>query len=222
MQVLKRQTPSKLLPQLKNFIKPPTQTRLIHTTTPTMSLFPRAFQELSPFLTLMNDYDKAARSAIADLPDATFFRPKFDVKENKENYVLHGELPGLEQKDVSIEWTDGTTLTISGRTEVEREEGTPPKQLQARVQDETTPDQNNNGDNESTAVATTEKAGDVVKANEGSKYWITERSVGEFRRNFSFPARVDQDNVKASLKNGILSITVPKARGGARKKVEIE
>jgi HSP20 family protein len=185
-----------------------------------MSLFPRAFQEFSPFLTLINDYDKAARAmtrdAFADLPDATFFRPKFDVKELKDSYELHGELPGLEQKDVNIEWTDSNTLTISGRTETRREEGTPPKQLQARVEDEDEPEQ------QSTAVTKTEKAGEVAKSEEGPKYWLSERSVGEFRRNFSFPARVDQDAVKASLKNGVLSIVVPKATGSKNKKITIE
>ncbi|KAE9980770.1 hypothetical protein EG328_012018 [Venturia inaequalis] len=185
-----------------------------------MSLFPRAFQEFSPFLTLLNDYDKAARSALTDLPDATFFRPKFDVKENKDSYELHGELPGLEQKDVNIEWSDSNTLTISGRTATHREEGTRPKQLKASVEE--APDNEGDKGKHSTAVTTTEKAGDVVKADEGPKYWLSERSVGEFRRNFSFPARVDQDAVKASLKNGILSIVVPKAKGGAKKKVEIE
>jgi HSP20 family protein len=173
-------------------------------------------------LTLMNDYDKAARAltrdAFADLPDATFFRPKFDVKENKDNYELHGELPGLEQKDVSIEWTDSNTLTISGRTETHREEGTPPKQLKASVEDVG----EENG-HESTAVTKTEKTDEVVKAEEsGTKYWISERSVGGFHRNFSFPARVDQDAVKASLKNGVLSIVVPKAKGGSKKKIAIE
>jgi HSP20 family protein len=170
----------------------------------------------------MNDYDKAARGmtrhAFADMPDATFFRPKFDVKELQDSYELHGELPGLEQKDVNIEWTDSNTLTISGRTETRREEGTPPKQLKASVEDE----EQENGKQESTAVTETEKAGEVVKADEGPKYWVSERSVGEFRRNFSFPARVDQDAVKASLKNGILSIVVPKAKGGKNKKINIE
>lgn len=174
----------------------------------------------------MNDYDKAARSAFADLPDATFFRPKFDVKETKDRYELHGELPGLEQKNVNIEWSDSNTLTISGKTETYREEGTKPKQLKASVEEapDNEGDKGSGGDKgkHSTEVATTGKAGDVVKADDGPKYWLSERSVGEFRRNFSFPARVDQDAVKASLKNGILSIVVPKAKGGARKKVEIE
>lgn len=50
-----------------------------------------------------------------------------------------------------------------------------------------------------------------------SKYWVSERSVGEFRRTFSFPGKVDQEAVKASLKNGILSIVVPKAAKQQRK-----
>ena len=43
------------------------------------------------------------------------------------------------------------------------------------------------------------------------KYWVSERSVGQFERRFSFPGRVDQDAVKASLTDGILSVIVPKA-----------
>src|ERR1700712_1002125 len=31
------------------------------------------------------------------------FNPKFDVKEVGDNYELHGELPGVEQKDIEIE-----------------------------------------------------------------------------------------------------------------------
>ncbi|KAL8730456.1 MAG: hypothetical protein Q9166_004094 [cf. Caloplaca sp. 2 TL-2023] len=50
-----------------------------------------------------------------------------------------------------------------------------------------------------------------------SRYWVSERSVGEFQRTFSFPGKVDQEAVKASLKNGILSIVVPKAARQERK-----
>ncbi|KAI4285936.1 MAG: hypothetical protein L6R38_000301 [Xanthoria sp. 2 TBL-2021] len=50
-----------------------------------------------------------------------------------------------------------------------------------------------------------------------SQYWVSERSVGEFRRTFSFPGKVDQEAVKASLKNGILSVVVPKAARQQRK-----
>jgi len=51
-----------------------------------------------------------------------------------------------------------------------------------------------------------------AKPADKSKYWLTERSIGEFSRSFNLPARVDQDGVSASLNDGILSITVPKAK----------
>ena len=54
------------------------------------------------------------------------------------------------------------------------------------------------------------------------KYWVSERSVGEFHRSFSFPGRVDTDGVKASLKNGILHVTVPKSVHKESKRIQIE
>jgi HSP20 family protein len=44
------------------------------------------------------------------------------------------------------------------------------------------------------------------------KIWRSERNVGHFSRSFAFPQAVDQDEVKATLKNGILTLTVPKTR----------
>jgi HSP20 family molecular chaperone IbpA len=46
-------------------------------------------------------------------------------------------------------------------------------------------------------------------ANE--RVWLSERSVGEFSRAFTFAERVDQDQVTATLDNGVLSVVVPKA-----------
>ena len=56
-----------------------------------------------------------------------------------------------------------------------------------------------------TATATTEE-----EDGNKDKHWISERVVGGFERHFRFSSDVDQDAVKASLKNGILSIVVPK------------
>ena len=56
----------------------------------------------------------------------------------------------------------------------------------------------------------------------GHRYWVSERSTGEFQRSFKFPTRVDQDAVKASLRNGILSVTVPKATAPTPKKITVE
>ncbi|KAH9860664.1 hypothetical protein J1614_011996 [Plenodomus biglobosus] len=218
--------------------KPTTTTTAITTTrpfstTPTtanMSLFPRFTQEFAPIFRLFDEYDRQAfRNLDREFQSARSFTPKFDVKETKDAYELHGELPGIEQKDINIEWTDNNTITISGRHEHVREEGQRPqgfiegaadgneqKKLQPKVEDDPADTSKNN------KVATQNQKSDVAKHNENqTRYWVSERSVGEFHRSFAFPARVDQDAVKASLKNGILSIVVPKSAAPQSKKVNI-
>lgn len=179
------------------------------------------------------------------------FQPKFDVKENKDSYELHGELPGIDQKNVSIEFTDPQTLSIRGRTEHVREEGQRPsghiegqsEQAQLTesgekesyhkptVEDENTMSGSNpdaqksaeasNDSGESTEVTQQEQQLPQPKSN-GSKYWLSERSIGEFARQFAFPERVDQDKVKASMKDGVLSILVPKAAAPQSRRINIE
>jgi len=174
------------------------------------------------------------------------FSPRFDVKEHKDSYTLDGELPGVEQKNIQIEFTDPHTLVIKGRTEHEYTSGTPAIEgnesagaieapssdasptkskdpaHQPRVEDEDAPAST------STEVATQNNKSTEVANNNNKqaqpqyKSWISERSVGEFHRSFSFPTRVDQDAVKASLKNGILSIVVPKAKAPTSRKITIE
>ena len=56
----------------------------------------------------------------------------------------------------------------------------------------------------------------------GPQYWLAERSVGSFQRVFQFSNKIEHDSVKASLKNGILSITVPKARSAGVRRISIE
>ena len=179
---------------------------------------------------LFDEYDRQAfRDIDRQFKSAQSFTPKFDVKETKDGYELHGELPGVEQKNINIEWTDNNTLTISGRHEVVREEGQHPQGFieqgeeqkkvehhQPTVEDEAT-------DSKESQV-TKQSEQQVSKQDETpkSRYWVSERSVGEFHRSFAFPARVDQDAVKASLKNGILSIAIPKAQAPQSRRINIE
>lgn len=207
-----------------------------------MSLFPRFTNEFAPLFRLFDEYDRQAFRGLDRQINQSIrsFTPKFDVKETKDNYELHGELPGLEQKAINIEWTDNNTLTISGRHEQVREEGQRPQgfiensngdsdnaqhkleqhqhQHQPTVEDETAASDANN------KVAKQSGQQEVAKQDEQpkAKYWVSERSIGEFHRSFAFPARVDQDAVKASLKDGILSIVVPKAKAPLARKINIE
>ena len=102
-----------------------------------MALFPRvpsAFgpyrSEMGPFFNLFNDTFSQLQK-LSDTASRTF-APKFDVKEAKDNYILEGELPGIDQKDVIIEFADHQTLTIKGRTEHFREEGEKPAATEAQ------------------------------------------------------------------------------------------
>jgi len=208
-----------------------------------MSFFPRfANGEFGPLFRLLDDYEghlsnrgKGAGTSVRS------FAPRFDVKEVQDAYHLDGELPGIAQKDISIEFTDPHTLVIKGRTEREYSSGTPPaledttpkdaieaapsdtasdsaKSHHATVEDEDAP-----ATTTETAIEKAPTAETPAQApKEHFKYWVSERSVGEFHRTFSFPARVDQDAVKASLKNGILSIVVPKATAPTSKRIAIE
>ena len=53
------------------------------------------------------------------------------------------------------------------------------------------------------------------------KYHKIERFYGAFNRTFKIGIPIDQDNIKATYKNGVLEIIVPKAEKLAQKKIEI-
>lgn len=135
------------------------------------------------------------------------FSPSFDLHETEQAYVLEGEFPGLHDKsNLNIEFTDPQTLLVRGKTE--------------RVHQESS------GGAESTVTKkdTKEgKGGTEEKKDKDSKprYWVSERTVGEFQRSFSFPSYVDVDAVKASLEHGILKIVVPKKQSQIAKRIEI-
>lgn len=54
------------------------------------------------------------------------------------------------------------------------------------------------------------------KKTPSTKYWIAERAIGVFERKFWFKELIDQDNVRASLENGLLTIVVPKRQAYVR------
>ncbi|PYH40713.1 Hsp20/alpha crystallin family protein [Aspergillus saccharolyticus JOP 1030-1] len=177
--------------------------------------------EFGPLFRLLDDYDlhRSGQSASSSATTRSF-APRFDVRETAEGYHLDGELPGIAQKDIDIEFSDPQTLVIKGRTEREYHNFDENEEAQQDNKSESaTPD--NNKAESSTEVA---KTGDkqVGKHKAKPHFWVSERSIGEFHRTFSFPTRVDQDSVKASLKNGILSIFVPKAAKPSSKKITIE
>src|SRR5579863_5704766 len=56
----------------------------------------------------------------------------------------------------------------------------------------------------------------------GKGYHRIERSYGNFTRSFAVPNSFDTENIGASLKNGVLSVTLPKREAAKPRQVKIE
>ncbi|KAE8154911.1 HSP20-like chaperone [Aspergillus avenaceus] len=115
---------------------------------------------------LLDEYDRYL-SGRSPVPHRAY-APTFDMRETQDAYELEGELPGVKEEDVAIEFADSQTMRIQGHAERAEE-------------------------------------------RKGS-WWMAERATGEFQRSFRFPGTVDQDMTTARLKDGVLSVTVPKIR----------
>lgn len=223
--------------------------RFISTTSTNMSLFPRGFYASDPNFTslfrLLDDFDTYNREVQGGKEGgrntrqlARTFNPKFDVRETETAYELHGELPGIDRENVTMEFTDPQTVVIRGRVERTYSSGNLPSTNasaitekgedhasahKVTVEDEAAEEAKERGNN-GTQVAKHQN-GHVEQQQQRKgpveKYWVSERSVGEFSRTFSFPTRVDQDTVTANLKDGILSVVVPKAKKNETRRIAI-
>lgn len=60
------------------------------------------------------------------------------------------------------------------------------------------------------------------KKEEKGQYFRRELSRGECQRAVRLPGQVDGDKAKASFKDGILEISVPKAPGSKRQSIKVE
>lgn len=92
--------------------------------------------------------------------------PSVDIYEDKDRLVLKADLPGINEKDISLD-VDGNRLTLKGERRMEKE----------------TKEEN---------------------------YHRVERAYGNFVRSFSLPNTVDVENIKATFKNGVLEVSLPK------------
>jgi HSP20 family protein len=102
--------------------------------------------------------------------------PPVDVYQDKDQFTVVAELPGLKKEEIEIS-LDGYTLTISGERKAQEKEG-----------------------------------------DQGFR---TERFFGKFQRSLTLPSAVDAGKVKATYKDGVLEVVLPKAEEAKTKQIEV-
>lgn len=234
---------------------------------------------LDPLLSLVDDtLSQIQREARRQPRQPRTFNARFDIREQGEEYLVEGEVPGFERENIDIEVSDEHTLKISGSTEQKAQvqtqsqcepekididqsvpETTGPagpvadshsetssvKSYQPTVEDDfedlgaesdtvasasspSSPKGKEKATNEAHApqhaVTSPQQAPASVRQSEPSEgnSWLSERSHGSFTRTFRFPVRIHAENVRASLKNGVLSISVPKTPAPQIKRILIQ
>jgi HSP20 family protein len=107
--------------------------------------------------------------------------PALDVAERQDAYLVHVDLPGVEQSQLDLSF-EQNVLTISGT-----------------------------------------KAASFDSSKDGElRVYAAERVTGAFARSIRLPEFVDGDRISADYRNGLLTITIPKAQAAQPRKIEIK
>jgi HSP20 family protein len=103
--------------------------------------------------------------------------PAIDLYEDKDEFVVKAELPGLSKEDVQIDISDHT-LILRGEKKKEEE-----------IKDR--------------------------------NYYRAERAYGAFVRTIPLPNETDSGKARASFKNGVLEIRLPKTEEAKKKEIKV-
>jgi HSP20 family protein len=150
---------------------------LIRWNRPDLTTWP-AFGRLTD---LRDEIDRLFESPLSELARGSQllsgWTPALDLYEDKDNFVVKAELPGMKKEDIEVSMHEGS-LSISGERKSEEKH----------------------------------KDADVYR---------TERFFGRFQRTVALPTPVAADKVKASYKDGVLTITLPKTEEAKPKQIEV-
>lgn len=124
----------------------------------------------------------------------TSFTPKADVMETKESYILEMDLPGYTENSIDIDIKD-RVLTVSKLEETQQAE--------------------------EKSEASEENEKPEAPEKEQPVFLLKERADSNFQRSFKLPQDADEENISASLKNGVLAVTIRKRPAVQPKKITI-
>ena len=132
--------------------------------------------------TLRDEIDRLFDSPLSALSETTQpflsgWLPAVDFFEDKDNFVVKAELPGMKKEEIEIALHDGV-LSLSGERKADEK-------------------------------------------YESAQACRSERFLGRFQRTLALPTAVDADKVQATYKDGILTVTLPKAEEAKPKQIEV-
>src|SRR5687768_5492872 len=104
--------------------------------------------------------------------------PAIDMHETKDDLVLSVEVPGVNEKDVTVSIT-GDLLSIKGERRWEEQ-------------------------------------------NKDRQHLHVERAYGQFERLVQLPMAVQADKIKATYRDGLLEVTLPKAEELKPRQIKID
>ena len=137
------------------------------------------FRQLS---SLHNEIDRLFEAPLSALtaglqPFTSGWSPALDLHEDKDNFTVRAELPGMKKEEIEISLHDGV-LSLSGERKADEK-------------------------------------------YESAQACRSERFLGRFQRTLALPAEVVADKVHATYKDGILTVTLPKAEEAKPKQIEV-
>jgi HSP20 family protein len=107
---------------------------------------------------------------------SVWFTPRFDIYENENEYVLLGDLPGVNPADLDLKY-ENQELTIHGKV--------------------------------------------ASRCHGAGNCFAEEYGVGDFRRSFSIGDLIDGSQIAAELKDGVLTVHLPKRAEAKPRKIEV-
>jgi HSP20 family molecular chaperone IbpA len=168
------------------------------------------------------------------------YTPDFDLRETSDAYFLDGEFPSIQGRDaINLQWIDARTLRVEGtvyKVDLKKEWGVnvieerdeayqlngvgPRKEVHGN-------EVASNGLNASgevmVAAAPTPATipSPALASATTARTWLNERKAGMYMRSFSFPVPVNTEGIQARLRQGLLSIVVPKTDQSVFKKKDV-
>ncbi|MCP9846960.1 Hsp20/alpha crystallin family protein [Synechococcus sp. Lug-A] len=134
--------------------------------------------------------------------------PAAEVHENDQAYTIVLELPGVDKGSIDVKATDRTLLVSAER----RSDRHAPARAQADA----------NSPASDTAAAPAAATPPAAKASARLAPLHSEFRYGTWSRSFTFPGGLQREGLEAHYRDGLLTITAPKAQTVTTVNVKVE